>query len=1237
MRFRIYILFPAIFVLLFIENGFTQKRFYAPGNENWEQELSEDPTELLYTVYLVGDIKYPNLENKNLDILQKHISLEDSNSALVFLGDLLYPLGLPDSSDKQFDDADRNLNYILEKFKNFTGRLVFLPGNHDWSKSRQQGWESVKNEENFIENYFNNENVFLPDGGCPGPIEIKLSEDLTLIVFDSQWWFHKNEKPGLDGECDFEDEADLFIQVEDAIRRNRDKKVIFATHHPLYSVGKHGGYFPASYLLFPLLEVKNWMVLPLPGFIYTGYRKYLGDLQDLAHPEYKIFKETMLEIFREYPNLIYAAGHEHNLQYFNVEGLHHIVSGGGGEGTYIARKDKKTDFAYQSAGFNKLYFYKNGNVWMEFIIPDSTIVGEVVFRKKLFNKPVFDPVKKEIKLEQLDFSDSIVRVKISDIYTKGKFHRFWMGDNYRNIWNATVELPVFDIGTEKGGLSIIKRGGGQQTRSIRMEDAEGRQYVLRSVNKFVEKALDKTLQNTIAVDAVQDGISASHPFSAITVPLLADAAGVMHTNPKIVWVPDDPRLGIYREEMANGVFLFEERPAGNREDVKSFERSTKIVSTPKVIEKIQDEHDHQVDQLAVVRARLFDMFINDWDRHDDQWRWAKSREGDLKIYRPIPRDRDQVFFLNEGVVMWIARRDWIMPKFQGFDYTIDDVKGLGFNARYFDRSFMTEPSLEQWISTAEDIQSDVTDSIIREAIQNLPENIYQSSGIEIENKLKSRRDLLTEYAAEYYSFLSKGVDVVGTKERELFNIERKENGNTQVSVFALSDKKGKVKEQLYTREFIYGQTKEIRLYGLKGKDLFKLTGQGKKGIKVRIIGGKSNDSIVDESKVRGMGKKTIIYDRKDKKNVFIKGPETRLRLSKKKSINNYDRKQFKYNKNMPLLAAGYNIDDGIFIGAGANMKRYNFRDSTQHKIQGRLAFQTGAFAISYSGYVTSISRVFDFIWEADFSLPRNVDNFYGLGNETKKLTSDKKYHRVRYEFAWANPQLKHTVSKNFNYSFGAFYQYFKVTDTADRFIGDIHDVLLDSSAYASHHYTGITAGYFLDTRDDEILPKRGITWKTEALGYYSIREEGKNFIKIRSDLSFYLSFNRDPRVVFAFRFGGAVNLGDYEFFHANFLGGKTNLRGFRSNRFAGDQVVYQNTEIRFKLMNIRSYIFNGQTGLLLFNDIGRVWVGGENSKRWHDGYGIGLWLTPFDFTALTVAYNHSYDDSLLTFTFKFLF
>ena len=1230
------IIFIIILLGLF-HDGSAQKIYFAPGSENQVEAISLDSTDLLYSVYLVGDLKYPLPDNENLKLLKSHISKEGKQSALVVLGDILYPIGLRDSADKHFQEDEDNLKHILKTINDFEGEVVFMPGNHDWARGRKQGWETVKNEERYIEQFLDRGNVFLPDGGCPGPVEIQLSDDITLIVFDSQWWFQQNVKPGADGECGFIDEEDMFIQIEDAIRRNRDKKVIFAAHHPLYSVGNHGGFFPASYLLFPLLEVKNWMYLPLPGFIYTGYRKYLGSTQDLAHPEYKIFRATLMDILSEYPNVIYAAGHEHNLQYFEKDSLHHIVSGAGGDATYIARRKKKTDFAYQNTGFNKLSFYSNGDVWMEVISPDNSSKGETVYRRKLFNKQVFVPAEQQEVLQNLDFSDSVVNVKLSDIYNKGNFQRFLMGDNYRNVWNAKVELNVFDIGTEKGGLSIIKRGGGQQTRSLRMEDKNGKQYVLRSVNKYVEKALARNMRNTVAVDVLQDGISASHPFSSLTVPTLADAAGVMHTNPQIVWVPDDPRLGIYREEMANDVFLFEERPAGNRDDIESFERSEKIVNTPEVIEKTQKKQNHRVDQEAVVRARVFDILINDWDRHDDQWRWASFKTDKKTIYRPIPRDRDQVYFVNQGVAMKLITRQYPLRKFQGFDHEIKDVNGLTFNGRFFDRSFMTEPDLDTWMSIASDIQNNITDTVIDEAIKTLPPNVYDSSGVEIENKLKARRDFLNDYAEEYYRFLSQSVDVVGTKDRERFEVKRQENGDTEVSVFALSDKKGKVKDQLYKREFKYGETNEVRLYGLSGKDDFFVSGTGKKGIKVRIIGGKGNDLIVDESKVRGLGNKTFVYDRKDKKNEIVKGSETRLQLSKKKSVNDYNRKQFKHNQTMPVLLAGYNIDDGISLGLGVNIHRYNFRDSTFHKITGILAFRTLAFGIRYEGLFTSISKTFDLTLDAALSLPQNVDNFFGLGNETPKITDDKSYYRVRYSYAWVNPMLKHTVNRDFYYAFGAFYQYFEVTDTADKFIADYNPQYFDSSAYLPHHYTGVNAKFLLDNRDSKVLPKRGILWETEAGGYYSIMEDGRNFIKLRSDLRFYLSFRKDPRVVFAFRFGGAANIGDFEFYHANFLGNKTNLRGFRNNRFAGDQSFYQNTEIRIKLLNIKSYVFNGQTGFLVFNDIGRVWVAGEDSKRWHDGYGAGVWLSPFDFAALTFTYSRSYEESMFSFKFRFLF
>ena len=237
MRIQFHIIFLTGLFILFFLVGSAQKIYYSLDCENMEGGISEDSTNLLFSVYLIGDIKYPLPESENLKLLKTYISKESKRSAVAILGDILYPMGLRDSADKHFNEDELNLKHILNTFDNFEGEIVFMPGNHDWARGNKQGWETVLNEEQYIEQYLKRGNVFLPDGGCPGPVEIELSQDITLIVFDSQWWFQKYDKPGSDGECGFIDDEDLFIQIEDAIRRNRDKKVIFAAHHPLYSVG----------------------------------------------------------------------------------------------------------------------------------------------------------------------------------------------------------------------------------------------------------------------------------------------------------------------------------------------------------------------------------------------------------------------------------------------------------------------------------------------------------------------------------------------------------------------------------------------------------------------------------------------------------------------------------------------------------------------------------------------------------------------------------------------------------------------------------------------------------------------------------------------------------------------------------------------------------------------------------------------------------------------------------------
>ena len=234
-------------------------------------------------------------------------------------------------------------------------------------------------------------------------------------------------------------------------------------------------------------------------------------------------------------------------------------------------------------------------------------------------------------------------------------HRFLFGESYRKLWAAPVKMKVFYLANEKGGLKILQRGGGMQTKSLRLADINGKEWVLRTIQKYPERGLPENLRPTIVKDILQDQVVTAHPYSSVTVPPLAAALGIPHANPQIVYVPDDSALGAYRADFANAVFLFEEREPLDADRTDNTEKTQR---------KLEEDNDVRVDQEIVLRARLLDMLLGDWDRHEDQWRWERKKDKKAVTYTPVPRDRDQVYYNTTGVFPWLVSHQWLMSKFQ---------------------------------------------------------------------------------------------------------------------------------------------------------------------------------------------------------------------------------------------------------------------------------------------------------------------------------------------------------------------------------------------------------------------------------------------------------------------------------------------------------------------------------------------------------------------------------------------
>lgn len=443
------------------------------------------------------------------------------------------------------------------------------------------------------------------------------------------------------------------------------------------------------------------------------------------------------------------------------------------------------------------------------------------------------------------------------------FKRFFLGRNYREVWSTPVTFPVFRI--KETGLKIEELGGGQQTKSLQLEDPQGREWALRTVDKDVEKALPKFLRHTLAQRVTQDMVSAAHPYAPLTIPTLAKAIGVVVPEPTFYYVPDDPALEPYREIFAGTICMLEQKePTPDRSETEN---------TEDLLDDLLEENEHLVIQQAVLRARLLDMLVADWDRHADQWRWGKRDSGSVEYFYAIPRDRDQAYFYSQGLLVKIARFV-ALRHLVGFQEDLDKLKSLNYKSWQFDRIFLNELDRREWETIIRSVQSSLTDEVIHRAVSKMPPSVYAISGTTLESKLKSRRRELLKAGLKYYEFLSRYATVNGTNEAEYFHVSGS-GDSLRVQVY---DKKGGVQgRKIYERVFRPGETRQVALEGYGGNDQVLVDESARSSIRLEIRGGTGADVYTIKS-----GIKNTIYELEEEKNQVQRGAGTRIKKDKQR-------------------------------------------------------------------------------------------------------------------------------------------------------------------------------------------------------------------------------------------------------------------------------------------------------------------------------------------------------------------
>ncbi|HYR12317.1 MAG TPA: hypothetical protein VEQ60_31305, partial [Longimicrobium sp.] len=322
------------------------------------------------------------------------------------------------------------------------------------------------------------------------------------------------------------------------------------------------------------------------------------------------------------------------------------------------------------------------------------------------------------------------RVAAGPQYRAGALKRALLGRSYRELWTTPVNVPVLDLRTFAGGLTPTETGGGNQTLSLRFEGADGKEYAFRAVDK--DPGRGEGGRGGITGWVLKDQVSSQNPAGALVAGRLMDATGALHVDPQLFVMPDDPRLGEFREQFAGMLGQMEERP-GDR-----FGGAAEVLDTEEFLPLLQGDPANRLAAEEYLTVRLMDFLLGDWDRHEDQYGWARFDRGGVRTWRPVPRDRDYVFVDYDGLGIDVARP--FVPKAVRFRREYGNLFGLIKQAQYLDRRLLGELDRAAWDSVAAALRARVTDALIDDAVRRMPAEDQAIVGAELAATLRARRD-----------------------------------------------------------------------------------------------------------------------------------------------------------------------------------------------------------------------------------------------------------------------------------------------------------------------------------------------------------------------------------------------------------------------------------------------------------------------------------------------------------------
>lgn len=804
-------------------------------------------------------------------------------------------------------------------------------------------------------------------------------------------------------------------------------------------------------------------------------------------------------------------------------------------------------------------------------------------------------------------ADTIV-LPASRKYEAGPFHRMMLGDNYRDLWETPIKVPVLDIGTYDGGLKATEQGGGNQTKSLRLETKDRREYTFRPIYK--EKlVLPGNLDGTIVEDIFADGLSGSHPTApVITAPIL-EAVGVPHPEPVVYVMGNHANLGEFRNDFAGKLGTLEEH-VSKKDDAPGFAGAVEILDSDELLKKLNEDPRQRVDAHKLLTARLVDFLVNDNDRHRDQWKWIRLQADVRSPWIAVPRDRDKVFVSHEGFLLSAARL--VKPNLVSFEGTYPNLSALAGKVMQFDLRLLAGLEKSDWDSVAKFVTAAVNDSVIDAAMQAMPDE-YAPKIAELRAKLRSRRDLLPAAAMRYYSVLAQVVDLHGSDAADVAIITRLDNGDVEIAIRSGND------EPYFERRFVPGETRAIRVYLHGGNDSTIVSGPANRAIVLRVIGGNGTNAVVDSAgAARHYGVGTVEGVNYEPDTAFNRRPLFVAHGSEVEPETDYG------STIEPIIGLKTGRSLGLVPRLGFTRYTEGFRTypyRSMIRVEAAYSTSVGGFALELATDNRFEGRRLHILTESE-ATQLEVGHFRGFGNDLPNRQGV--FYDVRQRQYSFHPAVGYALGTRSDISLGPIVRYVSTDSLANRFVAEEQPY-----GFPSFGQVGVQFGLEHDIRDSKSWPTSGTVAEVTARYFPAAWDVEKPYGTVDAVASTYYRLRMPKDPVLALRVGGQRAFGDFPYFDAAYLGGSRSLRHANRQRYGGDASLYGNLELRVPVAKF-ALILPLDFGVFGFGDVGRVWLDGRSPGPWHSSTGGGMWLGVMNpSTSVTVALTNSRERRVL--------